>query len=76
MSEDEKEKLIEKVNGVLFPGGKTSWFTSGYYRHAKLFFDKAIAANKQRDYFPIMGTCLGFETLQVLAAGDDSSILY
>ena len=32
----------------------------------------ALAANDKGDYFPIWGTCLGFETINILAAGDPS----
>ena len=35
-------------------------------------FDAQAAANKQGDYFPIWGTCLGFQTVSVLAAGNRS----
>ena len=66
-SADEVLKLFKYVNGVLYPGGSTTWFSSGYYKHAKLFYDLAIEANKKGDYFPIWGTCLGFETLHVIA---------
>ena len=74
MSLEEAEKIFESVNGVLFPGGGIAWYTSGYYHHAKLFFDKAVEANKKGDYFPIWGTCLGFQTLHVVATGNDSII--
>ncbi|XP_012559207.1 gamma-glutamyl hydrolase A [Hydra vulgaris] len=67
MTADEVSKLFNYVNGVLYPGGSTTWFTSGYYKHAKIFHDLAIKANKNGDYFPVWGTCLGFETLHVIA---------
>jgi len=67
-------ELFSYVNGVLFPGGGTHWFTSAYYKHAKTFYDLAIQANKHGDYFPMWGTCLGFQTLNVLTS-DSSEIL-
>ena len=61
-------ELFSYVNGVLYPGGGVAWFTSAYYKNAKIFYDLAIQANKNGDYFPIWGTCLGFQALHVLTA--------
>ena len=36
---------------------------------------KAKEANDNNDYFPIWGTCLGFETLNVIEAGENPDIL-
>ncbi|XP_057315894.1 gamma-glutamyl hydrolase B-like isoform X2 [Hydractinia symbiolongicarpus] len=84
LTDEQVTELFSYVNGVLFPGGGVQWFTSQYYKHAKIFYDHAIQANKGGDYFPIWGTCLGFETLHVLTtnsgavlspfAADDISI--
>lgn len=35
---------------------------------------RAIEANDQGDYFPVWGTCMGFQLLHILAA-DDYSVL-
>uniref|UniRef100_A0A3Q3G2L3 folate gamma-glutamyl hydrolase n=1 Tax=Labrus bergylta TaxID=56723 RepID=A0A3Q3G2L3_9LABR len=51
------------------PGGSASLTTSGYARAAKIFYDLAIDANQRGDYFPVWGTCLGFEQLTVLTSG-------
>lgn len=62
-------EIMSKINGVLLPGGAT-WFNQshGYadageiiYQHAKDLYDAG-------DYFPIWGTCLGFELLTYLDA--------
>ncbi|XP_077290929.1 gamma-glutamyl hydrolase-like [Arctopsyche grandis] len=64
------EDILNKINGVLLPGG-AEWYTEkdGYadagehiYRIAKEFNDQGI-------YFPIFGICLGFELLIYLSAG-------
>lgn len=75
MSDEEVEEIFRGVNGVLYPGGGVKWSVSGYYKHAKYFFARAIEANKNNDYFPIWGTCLGFETLNIIAAGNNTSVL-
>ena len=72
MSDEEVEEIFHGVNGVLLPGGGVKWNVSGYYKHAKYFFGKAIEANKNGDYFPMWGTCLGFETLNIIAAGNNT----
>ena len=73
--EEKVEEIFNGVNGVLFPGGGIKWSVSGYYKHAQYFFHKAMEAYDKGDYFPIWGTCLGFETLHVIAAGNRPSIL-
>ncbi|XP_037613077.1 gamma-glutamyl hydrolase-like isoform X2 [Sebastes umbrosus] len=56
---------------ILYPGGSASITSSGYQRAAKVFYDLAIEANKRGDYFPVFGTCLGYEQLTVLTSGTD-----
>lgn len=72
MTKETVEMIFSSVNGVFFPGGSIKWLTSDYYHHASIFFNKAIEANKRGDYFPIWGTCLGLETLNVLRVGSES----
>ncbi|CAH1792999.1 unnamed protein product [Owenia fusiformis] len=65
------ETLFKSLNGVLFPGGNVSLIKSGYACEGKLFYELAIEANKRGDYFPIWGTCQGFELLSTLTPGRD-----
>lgn len=67
-SESTIRYLFKYLNGVLFPGGNAYWFTSPYYKHAKLFWELAIEANNKGDYFPIWGTCFGFQTMHTILA--------
>uniref|UniRef100_A0A8C6WNB4 folate gamma-glutamyl hydrolase n=1 Tax=Neogobius melanostomus TaxID=47308 RepID=A0A8C6WNB4_9GOBI len=67
-TEEEYTALFHSINGVLFPGGGVSVNSSGYARAAKIFYNLAIEANRREDYFPIWGTCLGFEQLAYLTA--------
>ncbi|XP_069552650.1 gamma-glutamyl hydrolase [Brachyistius frenatus] len=66
---EEYQTLFKSINGVLYPGGGASITSSGYQRAAEIFYDLAIQANKRGDYFPVWGTCLGFEQLAYLTGG-------
>ncbi|CAJ0968397.1 unnamed protein product [Ranitomeya imitator] len=70
LAEEEYVKIFTAINGVLLPGGGVDLKDSGYARAAKIFYDLALAANDKGDYFPIWGTCLGFEQLTVLTSGE------
>jgi len=51
-------KKMEMINGVLIPGGG-----GNYDRIGKLVLKKAMEINDNGGFFPIWGTCLGFEFL-------------
>lgn len=64
--------LLSSVNGVLFTGGGLNLTpNTTYYQTAQLIFNTTIAANAKGVYFPLWGTCQGFQLLCVLAAGTD-----
>ncbi|XP_077980799.1 gamma-glutamyl hydrolase-like [Glandiceps talaboti] len=63
--------LFSSLNGVLFPGGSQYIETSGYGKAGRILYDLAIQANDKGDYFPIWGTCLGFQLLSYLTAGQN-----
>lgn len=69
MTRQEIEEIFNSVNGVLYPGGGVELFESQYYTNAEHFYNLALEANMQGDFFPIWGTCLGFEALVCLAVG-------
>ena len=62
------EKLLSSVNGVLFPGGDSDVMNSPFQRNAKMAFEYAVSQRNAGKYFPIWGTCMGFQQLSVLAA--------
>ncbi|XP_023250847.1 gamma-glutamyl hydrolase [Seriola lalandi dorsalis] len=66
---EEYKTLFNSINGILYPGGSASITSSGYQRAAKIFYDLAIEANDRGDYFPVWGTCLGYEQLTYLTSG-------
>lgn len=61
--------IMKKINGILFPGGST-WFhtANGYADAGEHIFSIAKEMNGQGDYFPLWGTCLGFELLSYVDA--------
>ncbi|CAM9775612.1 unnamed protein product [Lampetra planeri] len=65
----EYEKVFYSINGLLLPGGGADLQTSGYAHAARILYKLAIKANDRGDYFPVWGTCLGFEQLTVLTSG-------
>jgi len=62
--------LFDSINGLLIPGGGVDLIESGYARAGTFLYHLAISANQKGDHFPIWGTCLGFELLSVITAGD------
>lgn len=58
------KKIMSQLNGVLIPGGGASFYAEdGYAKAGSLIYKIAKEFNEQRDYFPIMGICLGFQLL-------------
>jgi gamma-glutamyl hydrolase len=54
---------------ILLPGGATYFNqTNGYAEAGRHIYEIAINMNKQGTYFPLWGTCLGFELLTYLSA--------
>ncbi|XP_053484746.1 gamma-glutamyl hydrolase [Ictalurus furcatus] len=68
-TEEEYTIFFKSINGILFPGGGASIFSSGYAKAAGIFYKLALEANSKGDYFPVWGTCLGFEQLTLLTSG-------
>jgi len=64
------KQVLSSINGVLFPGGDVDVGTSGFARAGKTIFEYAKLRNLLGDYFPLWGTCNGFELLAYLFAGD------
>ncbi|XP_024126772.1 zgc:171566 [Oryzias melastigma] len=68
LTDEEYTKIFQSINGLLLPGGDVDIQTSQFSRVAKIFYTLAIRANDAGDYFPIWGTCQGFQQLTVLTA--------
>ena len=54
---------LSKLNGVLFPGGAGNYREIGEY-----IYNFAISENDAGRFYPIWGTCLGFENLARFAS--------
>ncbi|XP_073965535.1 gamma-glutamyl hydrolase A-like isoform X2 [Choristoneura fumiferana] len=64
------EDIMERLNGVLIPGGATYFNQSdGFADAGQHIYEIAMEMNDAGEYFPIFGTCLGFELLIILASG-------
>ena len=58
---ESEEILLHKlnhINGVLFPGGD-----GDYYEKGRFVFETILEFNKQNKFYPLWGTCLGYEYL-------------
>jgi len=70
---DELDFLFESLNGIFFTGGDLSLDpATQYYQSGNYLFQKVLAANDAGDYFPMWGTCMGFQFLNILAAQNNS----
>ena len=70
-SDSDLARLFTSVNGVVLQGGPTSIITSPtkYFQAGKFFVDASVsAAASNTSWFPIQGTCLGFQQLMVRCA--------
>jgi gamma-glutamyl hydrolase len=62
--------LFSRINGLLIPGGAANLRPGHtFFDTASRLFNLSLAANKAGDSFPVMGICLGFETLMLMVAG-------
>jgi len=67
ISTTEAQSLFKSINGFLLPGGGTNFEKDQqYWLILNTFYNLAVQANQQGDYFPVWGTCQGFEELCVL----------
>jgi len=64
-------EIFSGLNGLLFPGGGASLgLSSPYFQASQFMWNMAMNANKQGDYFPVWGTCLGFQLISVLVGNE------
>ncbi|XP_028655552.1 gamma-glutamyl hydrolase [Erpetoichthys calabaricus] len=67
----EYKEIFNSINGLMLIGGSVNLQTSDFAKAANIFYKLALQANDKGDYFPIWGTCLGFQLLTVLVAGEN-----
>ena len=60
-------KVLDQVNGVLFPGGNVDYSRKNdymkYIKSFQLIFNYAKKMTNNNNYFPLWATCLGFQFL-------------
>jgi len=63
------QQLFSSINGLLFTGGElTLLLDDTYVENAQFLYTLALQAVDRGDYFPIWGTCQGFQLLNILTA--------
>ncbi|XP_068438148.1 gamma-glutamyl hydrolase-like [Clinocottus analis] len=65
---EEYKRVFNTINGIILPGGKSSFYSSKFQRASQIFYELAIEAKNRGDHFPIIGTCLGIEQLFFLTS--------
>lgn len=60
---------LSKINGVLFPGGNGDYLEIGDHIYTSL-----ISENDSGKFYPLWGTCLGFENLAIFASSSGSPL--
>ncbi len=74
----ELTELLARVNGILLPGGpqdlkdeKQPYYhrVKKYYETIRWLYRKVVKMNREGTYFPLWGTCQGFEEI-ILSATD------
>ena len=77
-SASEVRRLFGSLNGVVLQGSaiRLQYHHEKYWQTATLLFELTLAAHASgAEPFPIWGTCMGFQTLGILAAGSNTSVL-
>lgn len=73
---EELDGLLQGLNGILYPGGGASLAPdSPFYKAASHMFQFAISENDKGNYFPVWGTCLGFQFLSLMGAKGNHTVL-
>ena len=78
LSNDENylENILSRVNGLLLPGGAANLVKDNeltdYLKQIKQILKIARKFNDNGDYFPIWGTCLGFEAILIDIFGPEA----
>lgn len=69
ISHDDMTTLFNSINGIVMPGGEQVLNPGEVFYDASLFvYNLALEANAKGDYFPLWGTCQGFQFLNIAAS--------
>jgi len=73
----ELKQLFNSVNGLFFQGGdNTLAEDSPYFQVARILWNWAIRENQNGNFYPLWGTCQGFQLFSILAAENQSVLLH
>jgi gamma-glutamyl hydrolase len=73
---DQVEALMRNVNGLLIPGGSNIYrpMNSTFANQTRRIYNLAVSMNvDEHDYFPVWGTCQGFDQLMIYGSSDEWS---
>ncbi|XP_077980376.1 gamma-glutamyl hydrolase-like [Glandiceps talaboti] len=70
-TEEYYKDIFNSINGLYLPGGDVDLLKSEAARVSIIFYHLATKANDSGDFFPIWGTCWGFQFLPVITCGTD-----
>ena len=59
------QEKINKLDGILFPGGD-----SDYLEYGRKIYEEVKLINDAGHFYPLWGTCLGFENLAIWASDE------
>ena len=75
----EIRRILSSVNAVLFTGGEVKLKGDGqspedalYVDTAQFIYDAVVAFNQGGDFLPLWGTCMGFQTISIVASRNAS----
>ena len=80
-SADELARLFKSVNAVLFTGGEVDVKHTAdaqskkYLETATSLCNMVLAANDAGDHVPLWGSCMGIQTLAIIGAGGNGTVL-
>jgi len=77
---DALDHLLDNIQGVLFPGGGSALFDDQgnptlFQKRTKHIMDFAAKKNDNGVYYPLIGTCFGFQSLVIAMADQDPDLL-
>jgi hypothetical protein len=72
------DALLDSVNGVLLTGGSLENLTwgSAYMVTAARIYSRVLEKNRNGTFFPLHGTCQGFQVLALLTSQDQGVVSY
>jgi glutamine amidotransferase PdxT len=61
---------ISRLDGILFPGGD-----GDYVEYGKAIFEQVKEWNDQGHFYPLWGTCVGYENMAIWVADEGPDVL-